>query len=199
MKYNHLTDEQVITLQSKLQSALTFYSQRPEPEAKNMADLLTLAVVAVNENQERRKMEMESEPVYLKLTGMGVNGFSYCNWKDCDEEDFLNAKPGEAMKLYSVVQPAPDYFSSLIYQARVSANKAALKFPQPNYVLLKVAEEAGEVVRAGVHYAENRLAWDEVEGEIIQLLAMLIRLVTEGDEVNGVTPPAVLALSGGVK
>lgn len=85
-----------------------------------------------------------------------------------------------------------DYFSSLVAMARTSADKAMRKFPQPNYVLLKVAEEAGEVVQAGVHYAENRMTWDEVEGEIVQLLAMLIRLVTEGDQINGVTPPQVV-------
>lgn len=82
-----------------------------------------------------------------------------------------------------------DYFASLVSKARNSADKAMVKFPQPNYVLLKVAEEAGEVVQAGVHYAENRMTWQEVEGEIVQLLAMLIRLVTEGDQVNGITPP----------
>lgn len=82
-----------------------------------------------------------------------------------------------------------DYFGSLVSKARISADKAMVKFPQPNYVLLKVAEEAGEVVQAGVHYAENRMTWQEVEGEIVQLLAMLIRLVTEGDQVNGITPP----------
>lgn len=84
-----------------------------------------------------------------------------------------------------------DYFTSLVAMARVSADKAMRKFPQPNYVLLKVAEEAGEVVQAGVHYAENRMEWGQVEGEIVQLLAMLIRLVTEGDQVNGITPPAL--------
>ncbi|EPT4024194.1 hypothetical protein [Kluyvera ascorbata] len=83
-----------------------------------------------------------------------------------------------------------DYFASLVAMARVSADKAMRKFPQPNYVLLKVAEEAGEVVQAGVHYAEKRMEWEQVEGEIIQLLAMLIRLVTEGDQINGITPPA---------
>lgn len=83
-----------------------------------------------------------------------------------------------------------DYFASLVAMARVSADKAMRKFPQPNYVLLKVAEEAGEVVQAGVHYAEKRMEWDQVEGEIVQLLAMLIRLVTEGDQINGITPPA---------
>ena len=33
--------------------------------------------------------------------------------------------------------------------------------------------------------------WEEVEGEIVQLLAMLIRFVTEGDQVIGITPPTV--------
>lgn len=83
-----------------------------------------------------------------------------------------------------------DYFSSLVSKARPAAEKAMRKFPQPNYVLLKVAEEAGEVVQAGVHYAERRMSWEQVEGEVVQLLAMLIRLVTEGDQINGVTPPA---------
>lgn len=89
-----------------------------------------------------------------------------------------------------------DYFASLISMARLSADKAMRKFPQPNYVLLKVAEEAGEVVQAGVHYAENRMTWNEVEGEIVQLLAMLIRLVTEGDQINGVTPPQSVRAAG---
>ena len=90
-----------------------------------------------------------------------------------------------------------DYFASPVAMARVSADKAIRKFPQPNYVLLKVAEEAGEVVQAGVHYAENRMEWGQVEGEIVQLLAMLIRPVTEGDQVNGITPPA--SCSTGIK
>ena len=82
-----------------------------------------------------------------------------------------------------------DYFASLVSRARAAATKATTKFPQPNYVVLKIAEEAGEVVRGCVHYAEKRMDWSEVEGEIVQLLAMLIRLVTEGDQVNGVIPP----------
>lgn len=93
-----------------------------------------------------------------------------------------------------------DYFSSLVTKARTTADKAMKKFPQPNYVLLKVAEEAGEVVQAGVHYAEGRKKWHDVEGEIVQCLAMLIRLVEEGDQVNGVIPPEeVLRLNSGSK
>lgn len=94
------------------------------------------------------------------------------------------------MKSRAVTASHSDYFASLVAMARVSADKAMRKFPQPNYVLLKVAEEAGEVVQAGVHYAEKRMEWEQVEGEIVQLLAMLIRLVTEGDQINGITPPA---------
>lgn len=83
-----------------------------------------------------------------------------------------------------------DYFSTLVNAARLAADKAMRNHPQPNYVLLKVAEEAGEVVQAGVHYAEGRMTWQDLEGEIVQLLAMLIRLVSEGDQVNGIKPPA---------
>ena len=93
------------------------------------------------------------------------------------------------------VKPDWDYFQGLVNIARRSAEKAKIKFPQPNYVTLKIAEEAGEVVRGAVHYAEGRMEWDEVQGEIVQLLAMLIRFVTEGDEVNGIKPPDLVPLT----
>ena len=89
-----------------------------------------------------------------------------------------------------------DYFADLVAKARVAAEKATRKFPQPNYVTLKIAEEAGEVVRGAVHYAEGRMPWDEVDGEIIQLIAMLIRFVTEGDEINGIRPPTLATTEG---
>lgn len=101
-----------------------------------------------------------------------------------DLETYLKIKSSPL----SAEKPA-DYFASLVAKARPAAAKASIKYPQPNYVVTKIAEEAGEVVRGGVHYAENRMEWSEVEGEIIQLLAMLIRFVTEGDEVIGAIPP----------
>lgn len=100
--------------------------------------------------------------------------------------------PAPAPDMEKAVE-APDYFGSLLDKARQAAAKASAKFPQPNYVTLKIAEEAGEVVRGAVHYAEGRMDWSEVEGEIVQLLAMLIRFVTEGDEINGIKPPALRA------
>lgn len=80
-------------------------------------------------------------------------------------------------------------FESLVHAAKQSAATAIVRFPQPNYVLLKVAEEAGEVIQAAVHYAEDRETWQQVELEVTQLIAMLIRLIEEGDQINGVIPP----------
>jgi len=82
-----------------------------------------------------------------------------------------------------------EYLNNIVYRAHKEAAKASARFPQPNYVLLKVAEEAGEVVRAGVHYTENRMPWSELEDEAIQLIAMVFLLLIEGDEVIGLKPP----------
>ncbi len=89
----------------------------------------------------------------------------------------------------SIPAAVPDYFAGLVDAARVRADKAMRKFPQPNYVLNKVAEESGEVIKAVIHYTEGREEWANVEGELIDNLAMLLRLVTEGDQVIGFTPP----------
>jgi len=78
-----------------------------------------------------------------------------------------------------------DIFSRSIGQSR----RAMTKFPQPNYCLLKVAEEAGEVVKAGVHLAEGRdFTHADLEAEVVDTMAMLIRVLVEGDEVIGLTP-----------
>ncbi|MES2845625.1 MAG: hypothetical protein V4747_11400 [Pseudomonadota bacterium] len=105
---------------------------------------------------------------------------------------------------YSLVNenPAPAvdvaaYIQSIFARAEAAREKAQRKFPQPNYVALKVAEEAGEVVRAAVHFAEGRLPWEDLEAEAVQTIAMIMRLLVEGDEVNGIIPPAILSASGG--
>jgi hypothetical protein len=106
------------------------------------------------------------------------------------DPSFLGCKHVYPLKqLRHVPNPFLDHFGLLVERARADALKASKKFPQPNYTTLKIAEEAGEVVRSAVHFAENRTEWTEVEGEIVQLLAMLIRFVTEGDQVNGIVPP----------
>lgn len=74
--------------------------------------------------------------------------------------------------------------------AIAQALEAMHRFPQPNYVLTKIAEEAGEVVKTGVHLAEGRdFEWPDLEAECVQTIAMCLRLLVEGDQVIGLTPP----------
>jgi phosphoribosyl-ATP pyrophosphohydrolase len=76
-------------------------------------------------------------------------------------------------------------FDQLVSDAYDEAERAMVRFPQPNYVISKVAEEAGEVVKAAIHAAEGRETLDHVRSEMCQLVAMLYRMWAEGDEVHG--------------
>ena len=84
--------------------------------------------------------------------------------------------------------PVEAGLEALIEAAKFEAAQAMKKFPQPNYVISKVAEEAGEVVKAAIHCAEGRETPENVIGEIKQAMAMLIRLYIEGDQVHGLPP-----------
>jgi phosphoribosyl-ATP pyrophosphohydrolase len=81
-------------------------------------------------------------------------------------------------------------FTTLVSKAISEGERAMVKFPQPNYVITKVAEEAGEVVKAAVHSAEGREPLTSVRDEMVQTIAMLYRLWCEGDEVHGLPPVA---------
>lgn len=89
-----------------------------------------------------------------------------------------------------------DSFQDLIDDAIIAAEKAMVKFPQPNFVMTKFAEEAGEVIRGCIHMAEKRPDADAqphaVRGEMVQAIAMLYRIWVEGDQVHGL-PPVGLA------
>jgi phosphoribosyl-ATP pyrophosphohydrolase len=79
-------------------------------------------------------------------------------------------------------------FQKLVDQAVSTAETAMAKYPQPNYVISKIAEESGEVVKAAIHYAENRDSAEHVRAEMIDAIAMLYRLWHEGDQVHGCPP-----------
>lgn len=81
-----------------------------------------------------------------------------------------------------------DTFYALVVDAMEEAARAMRKFPQPNYVISKVAEEAGEVVKAAIHCAEGRESAENLRGEMKQVIAMLYRLWVEGDQVHGLPP-----------
>lgn len=83
-------------------------------------------------------------------------------------------------------------FMDLVQGALIEAGRAMRKFPQPNYVISKIAEESGEVVKAAIHCAEGRETPENVIAEMRQTIAMLFRLYAEGDGVHGL--PALAQL-----
>lgn len=86
--------------------------------------------------------------------------------------------------------------AALLPDAVAQAEKAMHKFPQPNYVISKWAEETGEVTKALIHAAEDRETWANIRGELVDSLAMLHRLFVEGDQVHGLPPLRALAEQG---
>ena len=109
-----------------------------------------------------------------------------------DAADTLRALLARAEKAEAEgVTVQEDGFLSLVRDGMAEGDKAMLKFPQPNYVISKFAEEAGEVVKAAIHCAEGRETPENVLGEMRQVIAMMYRLWVEGDQVH-----ALRALSG---
>ena len=113
-----------------------------------------------------------------------------------EDIDRLAAAQAEIARLTAALATAredgigPDElgFNGLVFAAKIEAIKAMKKFPQPNYVISKFAEESGEVVKAAIHCAEGRETKENVLGEMKQAIAMLYRLYVEGDEVHGLKP-----------
>lgn len=97
----------------------------------------------------------------------------------------LTAAEAEVARLGTAPFPDETGFYGLVGEAVREAEKAMRKFPQPNYVISKFAEESGEVVKAAIHCAEDRETADNVAGEMKQAIAMLYRLWVEGDAVHG--------------
>lgn len=83
-------------------------------------------------------------------------------------------------------------FLELINDAVEEAHTAMVRYPQPNYVISKIAEESGEVVKAAIHFAEGRETASNLRSEMKQTIAMLYRLWIEGDQVHH-CPPVLAA------
>lgn len=153
--------------------------------------ILALNPEAIAANAKRR------EPQGLILTlppetviNWGVkNGLGFIlDRQPRPNEDCAQTFEEEVARLRDSQIPDQDGFCALIKEAKCEAEKAMRKFPQPNYVISKVAEEAGEVVKAAIHCAEARETAENLRGEMKQLIAMLYRLWVEGDQVHGLLP-----------
>jgi hypothetical protein len=94
----------------------------------------------------------------------------------------------ELDRLRTLMQVSSGSFVDLVLEGLLEARRAMVKYPQPNYVITKIAEEAGEVVGAAIHCAEGRDTKEHIREEMRQLIAMLYRLWVEGDQVHGLSP-----------
>lgn len=110
----------------------------------------------------------------------------------------LDAGSGVTAGTDKVLFDPEGHWGDFLTSAVAEAEKAMRKFPQPNYVISKVAEEAGEVVKAAIHCAEGRDTAENVRAEMRQLIAMLYRIWIEGDQVHGLPPisAALAAMKG---
>ena len=63
-------------------------------------------------------------------------------------------------------------------------------FPKPNHLVLAMVEESGEVVKAtlDLYSGKDGATENKIKKEIIQLMAMCIRLLTEGDPTVKLKP-----------
>ena len=73
--------------------------------------------------------------------------------------------------------------------AHAEVARARVLFPDPKHLLHALTEEHGEVVKAALDLYSGKGTYEELDKEIIQLIAMCIRLHTEGDPAINLDPP----------
>ncbi|MCK7042667.1 hypothetical protein [Enterobacter cloacae] len=180
---------------------ITFTKEQLIASAHARIEFAEMMLAGELEPLKERTWSIELELARIALASLEAEAvawewFYYKQWNVTNDPERAKDVADGGVEVFQLYRRAPapvsvpdDYFSSLVAAARVRADKAMRKFPQPNYVLNKVAEESGEVIKAVIHFTEGREEWRNVEGEIIDNLAMLIRLVMEGDQVIGFTPP----------
>lgn len=81
-----------------------------------------------------------------------------------------------------MLEEALGWSSKLWPKANDEADRARKIFPtEKNHTTLALAEEAGEVVQAAMNYYHGTGTMEKLEKEIVQCVAMCIRLWEDGD------------------
>lgn len=163
-------------------TTLQKYERLEALAAKNPpAHLLSRTEEAMNK-QDFKKLQDFKTLVHRRLDEMGIPKFE-----------------GEAcrivLRLHQVEQrliPAgatcwnpEDSFHKLCIAACLEANRARGLFPKPDHLTLALAEEAGAVTKAVLDHRHGKYDLAAVRKEIVQTMAMCLRLATEGDPTVG--------------
>lgn len=133
--------------------------------------------------------------------GCMFDGDGYCKVPPakCNPNSRTDGLDGhfEPRNIAETMMGPSDDFISIVKSAISTAERAMHKYPQPNYVISKIAEESGELVKAAIHSAEGRDSLQHVRDEMIDTIAMLYRLWIEEDQIHG-CPPVKDAPKNGV-
>ena len=76
----------------------------------------------------------------------------------------------------------------LFKRVAAEATRARGKFPEPRWLLMAMNEEVGELNKAVLQHICDGRSMESVRTELIQSMAMLLRLWTEGDPGIGLSP-----------
>lgn len=67
-------------------------------------------------------------------------------------------------------------------------SRARKKFPEPTHMTVALAEECGELIKAIAERREGKGAKDATYTELVQTMAMCVRLYLDGDKTENLRP-----------
>ena len=77
----------------------------------------------------------------------------------------------------------------MIYSAvNAEVERARFKFPCPDLLVTAFTEEFGEAIKAILDYRAGKGGITAVRTELIQTMAMCVRLLEEGDPIHNLPP-----------
>lgn len=140
-------------------------------------------VMNYRNSQQQINKVMEEMPSLTVDKVAPQESFPLGHWQNQTKTDF-----GNVLRRETKVKPKDPSILALFNDALIESIQASRKYPQPNYIITKVAEEAGEVVQEAIRCVEGKGSYKDLRAEIVQAIAMLIRLYSEGDQVHGLKP-----------
>lgn len=82
-------------------------------------------------------------------------------------------------------------WSELAKMVTAELERARKKFPNPDYLVTALAEEAGEAIRASLEVMYSKGTEETRQAllkELVQTMAMCVRLYNEGDPIHKIEP-----------
>jgi NTP pyrophosphatase (non-canonical NTP hydrolase) len=82
----------------------------------------------------------------------------------------------------------------IMNEVSAEVRRARVLHPSPDLLVTAFAEEAGEVIKAVLDYKAGKGPFRDVKKEIIQTMAMCVRLLDEGDPIHALPQYEAIAI-----